>query len=578
MSASAKPLRVVLCWHMHQPEYRDPGTGTYQFPWTYLHGIKDYVDMVAHLEAHPQARAVVNFAPILLEQIEDYVRQIDICLKQGVPINDPVLNLLANDQWPEANSDDFRQLMSQCLRANNDRIIKRFPEYAQLADYAHWLLKNDGALIYLAPQFLIDLSVWYHLGWMAETVRRDDDRIKRLQSKGRDFDRDDRLTLLRLIDELLKSIAPRYRRLADSGRVELSFSPHSHPIIPLLLDVHAAQEAIPGASLPAGGGYPGGEERAHWHMREGARSFERFFGIHPRGCWLSEGGVSQASLRLLDQHHVAWTASGESVLRNSMNAAAKGQEGAANAVNHFRAYRFDDATVRCFFRDDGLSDLIGFTYADWHAEDAVADLVRHLEQIAANCTDPGHRVVSIIMDGENAWEHYPENGYYFLSHLYEALVRHPKLTLSTYSDILADGDIEPVAYPRLVAGSWVYGTFSTWIGSADKNRGWDLLIEAKKAYDEVLASGTLAPEVVEAATRQLAVCEGSDWFWWFGDYNAADAVSDFERLYRRHLTRLYELIGRPAPESLTHVISQGRGTPARGGTMRHGQSDGGGGP
>lgn len=571
MSASGKPLRVVLCWHMHQPEYRDPATGTYQFPWTYLHAIKDYVDMVAHLEAQPRARAVVNFAPVLLEQIEDYVRQIDICLKQGAPINDPILNLLATGDWPAPESEAFRVLMGQCLRANETRIIRRFPEYARLADYARWLLKNEGALIYLSPQFLIDLSVWYHLGWVAETVRREDERIKRLQHKGRDFNREDRLLLLRLIDEQLKSIGPRYRRLADSGRVELSFSPHSHPIIPLLLDISAADEAMPGVTLPASGRYPGGEERSRWHMAEGLRSFERFFGIRPRGCWLSEGGVSQAALSLLDRHDVAWTASGESVLRNSMNA-AKAQDTAAAHQQHFRVYRFGDASVRCFFRDDGLSDLIGFTYADWHAEDAVGDLVKHLEQIAANCPDPGHRVVSIIMDGENAWEHYPENGYYFLSHLYEALVRHPKLTLSTYSDILADGDIEPMVYPHLLAGSWVYGTFSTWIGSPDKNRGWDLLNEAKCAYDEVLSSGGLPAERIEAATRQLAVCEGSDWFWWFGDYNAAEAVSDFERLYRRHLSRLYELIGRPPPESLTHVISQGRGAPARGGTMRPGQA------
>lgn len=63
-----KPLKVVLYWHMHQPEYRDLRTGVYRLPWTYLHAIKDYVDMVAHLEANPEAHAVINFAPTLLDR------------------------------------------------------------------------------------------------------------------------------------------------------------------------------------------------------------------------------------------------------------------------------------------------------------------------------------------------------------------------------------------------------------------------------------------------------------------------------------------------------------------------------
>ncbi|VAW73946.1 Amylopullulanase [hydrothermal vent metagenome] len=69
-------LHVVLCWHMHQPQYCDLSSKEYRLPWTYLHAIKDYVDMAAHLEAVPAARAVVNFAPVLLEQLDDYATQI----------------------------------------------------------------------------------------------------------------------------------------------------------------------------------------------------------------------------------------------------------------------------------------------------------------------------------------------------------------------------------------------------------------------------------------------------------------------------------------------------------------------
>ena len=87
-----------------------------------------------------------------------------------------------------------------------------------------------------------------------------------------------------------------------------------------------------------------------------------------------------------------------------------------------------------------------------------------------------------------------------------------------------------------------------------------------------MASRHLTEQEREAATRQLALCEGSDWFWWFGDYNPAAAVSDFEYLFRRHIAQLYAILGVEAPESLSQVLSHGQGNPEGGGAMRRGQS------
>jgi alpha-amylase/alpha-mannosidase (GH57 family) len=196
--------------------------------------------------------------------------------------------------------------------------------------------------------------------------------------------------------------------------------------------------------------------------------------------------------------------------------------------------------------------------------------VHELEQIAADATEDS--VVSIILDGENAWEYYPENGYYFLDALYRKLSAHSTLELTTFSRVLQRADLQRVALPQLVPGSWVYGTFSTWIGDRDKNRGWDLLCAAKRTYDRVLASGVLTELQREQATLQLAACEGSDWFWWFGDYNPAAAVSDFERLFRCHLGNLYRILGEPLPDELSHSVSRGGGNPERGGVMLHGQA------
>ena len=176
----------------------------------------------------------------------------------------------------------------------------------------------------------------------------------------------------------------------------------------------------------------------------------------------------------------------------------------------------------------------------------------------------------IILDGENAWEHYPENGYYFLHTLYKLLAGHASIRLSTFSECL-DAGVEIAKLPKMVSGSWVYGTFSTWIGDRDKNRGWEMLVDAKRACDKALKADNFSDEKRIAILEQLAICEGSDWFWWFGDYNPSDTVSDFETLFREHLSNLYTLLGIEPPEYLAHTFARGSGAPALGGVMRHGK-------
>lgn len=549
---------------MHQPDYRDHLRNGWEFPWVYLHAIKDYTDMAAHLEAAPGSKAVVNFSPILLEQIEDYESQLNAWRKEATPPGDPLLAALEAAVFP-ADVEHRLALVKTCLRANRKRMIEPFRPYRRLAQIAELVMHDTHAGAYINNQYLADLVTWYHLAWMGETVRRTDERVRQLSEQGSGFTLHQRRTLLQCIAEQIGSVRTRYRKLADEGRVELSTTPYAHPIVPLLLDFRSAREAQPGARLPVLEAYPGGAARAAWHIEHGLAIFERFFGRRPRGCWPSEGSVSAATLDLLDAAGFGWAATGEAVLRNSLHRSGHGA-GDANAL--YAAYRRPGARLGLFARDDTLSDLIGFTFADWHADDAVAELVRRLEIIADHTRSSPGAVVSIIMDGENAWEYYPNNGYFFLSALYRRLSEHPRIRLCTFSEALDAA--APRELPHLTAGSWVQGTFSTWIGDEDKNRAWEILSEAKRVHDECLQLGDFDPHRRDRLARQLAVCEGSDWFWWFGGYNPAQTVSDFERLFRLHLANLYEMLGREPPQQLTRILSHGSGAPLLGGVIRPG--------
>ena len=556
-------LQLVLCWHMHQPEYRDLQTGEFKLPWTYLHVIKDYVDMAAHLEAVPDAKAVVNFAPILLEQIEDYAQQVSLFLHDGIAIRDSFLASLVSLDLPDAPEDRLK-LIKDCLRANRDRQINRYPAFQKLAEMADWLDKNFEAVSYISNQYIFDILVWYHLAWMAESVKLSDSRIQHLIQKGFGFSIHDRLELMSIIGELLANVLCRYKTLVKKGQLELSVTPYAHPILPLLLDLKTANEAMPNACLPELMVYPGGEQRVRWHIDYGIDVFKRFFGFKPTGCWPSEGSISEQTLKILDDVGFTWTASGGSVLHNSLNMPENEKP---SSVHH--PFSLKNTSISCFFRDDGLSDRIGFDYSKWHADDAVADLIKHLEIISADTRSDADKVVAIIMDGENAWEYFPNNGYYFLSALYQALSVHPTIQLTTFSACL-NNNIEIKPLSKLMAGSWVYGTFSTWIGDVDKNRGWDMLGDAKKVFDETIATKQLSDRQRKEAELQLAVCEGSDWFWWFGDYNPGEAVSNFEKQFRLNLANLYMLLGQQPPAYLSLTFTQGSGSPAMGGAMRPG--------
>ena len=255
-----KKLKLVLCWHMHQPEYRDLQTGEFKLPWTYLHVIKDYVDMVAHLEAVPEAKAVVNFAPILLEQIEEYANQVNGYLHNDHAITDPLLAALVAPTIPE-DPEDRLKLVKDCMRANRDRQINRYPAFKKLVEMTEWLEQHYGSLCYVNAQFINDILVWYHLAWMGETVKLTDSRVKYLIEKGSGYTLHDRVEIVQIIGELLENVIRRYKVLARKGQIELSVTPYAHPIMPLLLDLNTTHEAMPDAPLPELDAYPGGEER-----------------------------------------------------------------------------------------------------------------------------------------------------------------------------------------------------------------------------------------------------------------------------------------------------------------------------
>jgi alpha-amylase/alpha-mannosidase (GH57 family) len=556
---STNRLDLIFLWHMHQPDFRHHATGEFLQPWVYLHGIKDYTDMAWHLEHHPEVKAVVNLVPILLEQIEDYTNQF-----ASGQIRDPLLRLLSRERLDDSGEADRERIFHQCYLANHQKMVEPFAPYRRLRDLYRQVRSQYGheALKYLSGQYLADLLTWYHLSWTGETVRRDEPTVVGLMTKGEHFSYADRKALFDLIGKLMAELIGRYRKLQDRGQIEISTTPYYHPIAPLLINLECAREATPNAPMPQSAIYPGGRLRATWHVKEAKRRHHE---------WPAEGAVSWPLAEVVGEQEFVWTASGEGVLRNTL--ARHGVDTSSRATYLYCPYVLNTqhAPISIFFRDDRLSDLIGFEYKNWHGRDATSHFIAQLEEIRLNASERDAPVVSIILDGENAWEHYPYNAFYFFTELYQSLANHPHVRTTTFSSCVEERRSHALterALTNLVTGSWVYGDLSTWIGSPDKNRAWDLLCAAKQSYDLVMGSGRLSASEADAAALQLAACEGSDWYWWFGDYNPPDVVETFDEIFRANLDQLYRLLKLTPPAVLAERVSRGGGSPESGGAMR----------
>jgi alpha-amylase/alpha-mannosidase (GH57 family) len=557
------PLNLAFLWHMHQPCYQVGEEQRFVLPWVYLHALKDYTDMAAHLERHPAMRLTVNFVPTLLEQIQTYSQQIEDFFQRDKPLRDPLLAGLSRKQLPR---DEFPFYLEACLKVHAPTHIDPYPPYQRLATVAREFLAGGVAANYGSQHFVDDLLMWYHLTWCGESLKRESLELQDWLRRGKNFSFQDKIALLRFIGKTLKNIVPRYRRLAERGQIELSMTPYAHPLMPLLLDYRSARQAVPELPLPEGQ-YPDGAARVRWQIEHGQEVFAQFFGQKAQGMWPSEGAIDNQTVSIAAEFGFRWLASGEQTLRNTLRQCPEQCHWQNDPHWLHRLYRFQNKGVHLFFRDDGLSDNIGFRYQKMPVEQAVGDFIYHLETIAKHHEARPDAIVSIILDGENAWEYYPSNGYVFLDTLYQRLSQHPKLRLCTMQESLTHAANNP-ALERLVAGSWVFGSLTTWIGHPDKNRAWTLLQQAKQDFDQKISK--LTDKQRQAAAIQLALCEGSDWFWWFGDYNPSQSVQDFDRLFRLHLQELYRLLRLPSPKSLEQPISQGnqQSQAAAGGTMR----------
>lgn len=546
----AHPLYVAFIWHQHQPLYKSrvvaDGSlgGQYRLPWVRLHGTKDYLDLVLLLANYPKLHQTVNLVPSLILQIEDYVA--------GTAF-DPYLTvaLLPSEQLND-NHKEF--IVEHFFDGNHHTLIDPHPRYAELY-YQRQDKGRSWCLEHWNLQDYSDLLAWHNLAWI-DPLFWDDPDISQWLEQGKGFTLGDRQRIYTKQREILSRIIPQHRLMQDAGQLEVTTTPYTHPILPLLADTDAGRVAVPHMALP--------QQRFQWaediprHLQKAWDMYEERFKRSPRGLWPSEQSVSPAMLPYVSKQGFQWLCSDEAVLGWSIKHFFH-RDGSGNVYDPerlYRPYRLETSSgdLAIVFRDHRLSDLIGFTYGSMEPKRAASDLVGHLEAIARSLKsrqeggstaleDPW--LVTIALDGENCWEYYPLDGKPFLESLYHTLSDYPEIKLVTVSEFI--DQFPPTATipaDQLHSGSWVDGSFTTWIGDPAKNSAWDLLSTAR----QVLANHPEATEETNPeAWEALYAAEGSDWFWWFGEGHSSNQDAMFDQLFREHLAAIYQSLNEPVP-------------------------------
>ena len=551
----SKKLNIAFVWHMHQPLYKDPFSGEYTMPWVLLHGTKDYYDMAAILEEFPDIHQTFNLVPSLIEQLNDYAAGDALDTYRIHSTADPA----------ELTREQKLFILTNFFNANWDNAIKPIERYRELLKKrgpSGTAEEVGGVLRYFNEQDYLDLQVLFNLVWIDPTHIRASDFLSALYAKGGGYNAEEKARLLDAQIDIIRMIMPKYAELAERGIIEVSTTPYYHPIMPLVNDTESALMAMPDAELPQRFSHPAD---VAVQLERGVDLYTDTFGSPPAGLWPSEGSVSMEILPMVSGAGFSWMASDEEILSHTIKRPIRrDHEGRCCDAFLYKPYAIDaeGRGLSVVFRDHVLSDLIGFDYVSWDPEHAADDLVSRLLHIRHITEDPENHLVSIILDGENAWEGYSNDGYDFLHALYSRLSGHDELKCVTVGEFLSSTDHrEPLDW--IYSGSWINHNFRIWIGHHEDNAAWDFISYARGAlvaYEEGLGSGSAEIEAVKEAWEAIYAAEGSDWFWWYGDDHSSSNDEHFDTLFRRYIKKVYTLIKAEPPIALDiPIISADKG-------------------
>ncbi len=548
MMSRIKKLSIAFYWHMHQPVYQLSPDGDYLMPWVRLHSVKDYLDMVEILSKFKKIKLNFNLVPVLLDAIIDYAENGMHDIHSRLTVT-PIETL---------SEDEKLFIINNFFDANYRAMIYPYEEYNRLY---HKIQSNpDMGIDVFTNQEYSDLMALFNLAWLDPVYKTKYPELKKLYKKGKNYTDEDRVKIIEIHRDIMKQIIPAYQKYLKKGMIEITTSPYYHPILPILLENKSIKKTTENApqNLQT-------ELDGKIQTEMALDRMEELFGVRPKGVWPSEHCIGQKTLEMFSKLGIEWTISDEGILANSMNT-----EFIRDFKGHLedpypivKTYKFGENGVNIVFRDSTIPNLISFEYPNHNPLTAANDLydrIKIVQNKLLSSPDSNH-LLTIAMDGENCWENYLEDGLSFLKAIYTLIEEDETLETVLISDYLQK-EKRPKVLNKIALGSWINRNFKLWIDEPMKNLAWVYLKKVRDDFSNYVKNNPLNPHI-NHARRELFICEGSDWYWWYGEPNDSGRDNIFDYIFREHLKNIYLYLGIKTPEFLDEPLTTAFAKPSR---------------
>ena len=192
-----KKLSLAIYWHMHQPIYEIEGT--YLMPWSRLHAVKDYLDMVLILDKFPKLKLNFNIVPALMDTVIDYTNG----------INDIHSELTVSDV--ENMTDEEKSfILNNFFSAKFETMIFRSENYKNL--YQKRFSKDVCNIEDFSSQEVSDLMALFNLIWIDSVHFERYPRLKELWAKQYNYSLDERKEIIEIHRQIMREIIPTYKK------------------------------------------------------------------------------------------------------------------------------------------------------------------------------------------------------------------------------------------------------------------------------------------------------------------------------------------------------------------------------
>ena len=544
MISQSKKLSIAFYWHMHQPVYQLSPTGDFLMPWVRLHAVKDYLDMALWAKKFDKLKLNFNFVPVLINAIINY----------GENEAHDIHSRLTITPQDELTNEDKIFILNNFFDANYQTMILANPEYHRLYQIVQSSGTEDTSIF--SNQEYADLMALFNLAWIDPSFKTSNSELKKLVKKGKNYTLEDRIAIIQIQRDIIKKIIPTIRKLIEKNKIEITTSHYYHPILPFLLDYkNIKKNSSPANDLQD----LKTDLDAKMQTKMALDRIEEVFGKRPRGVWPSEQCVSAKTLEMLSSLGVEWSLSDEGILANSINFEFEHDfKGYIKEPYHLlKTYKYKTSTsdLKMVFRESTIPNLIGFEYQNHNPIATANDLydrIKVLQSKILSSPDNEH-LLTIALDGENCWENYLEDGASFLKTLYTLITEDDSLETVLLSDYL-EKTKEDKLLPKIASGSWINRNFKLWIDEPVKDIAWTYLKRVRQDFANFVKREPLNPNI-ELARRELFICEGSDWFWWYGEPNDSGRDNIFDFLFRTHLKNVYRYLDLDTPKYLDDPLS-----------------------